>query len=620
MTLNVAESLLVVSIGACAYLAAMRLWLGASDQGPSRWAGAWAISAVAFSTARLVQLTTSDPATSVLCARIAVAATPLLLWTLVCFVGSVTGYRPGRGETRIVALITGASAAAGLLTSFFVLPQCVTRVDLSGDPYVSALPGSGIWLAGLESAVAVAWCLGRVVRSEDLSRQEKRVFVWVSSLYAAMGLSTLLSALGFTDGEGVLEYGPLVVSLGISRLLALHQRRLEASLQARVAARSETLRESEARLRRVIEHAPIGFLTVDARGQLEHANAALLAMLGSTREQFASAFNVAEEENAKRSGFSAMFARALERGEVLSAEFEFDSWWGRRLITRTTVSPYRDAAGVAEGALAIVEDITEQRAIEKRLQRAQRLEAVGQLAAGIAHEINNPMAYVRSNLSVLGEELAALDKALAANESVSRVDTHAQLQFLEKKRADSLASVKRTVSIVRDLREFSRTSGNERETVDVNAQLEQAARLASTRADGVSEVEVELREIPPVAIDSGQLLQVLLNLLTQAQQAAGASGHVRATTAQADGCVLISVHDDGPPLRPEQRDRVFEPFAVARGAGEPTLGLYVSQQIVRENDGKLDVLSSEAHGTTFVVRLPVASESSKLREEPAAAS
>jgi signal transduction histidine kinase len=74
--------------------------------------------------------------------------------------------------------------------------------------------------------------------------------------------------------------------------------------------------------------------------------------------------------------------------------------------------------------------------------------------------------------------------------------------------------------------------------------------------------------------------------------------------------VWISVHDDGPPIRPEERERLFEPFAVARGAGEPTLGLYVSQQIVREHDGKLEVLSSDRHGTTFVVRLPIAAEES----------
>jgi len=618
--LNVAEALLAVSIGACAYLAALRFWLDARDQGPSRWAGAWAISAVVFSTARLVQLTTTQPHVALLSARTELAATPFLLWTLYRLVGTATEHVPRRGERQIVAALTIASAAFALLTPYFLRPLMEMRFDLAGEPYLGARSGPGVWLAGLETAVAIVWCIGRVVHNEVLSSQEKRVFGAALSLYAAMGLSTLLPALGLTRTEGVLEYGPLVVGIGISRLLALRQRRLETSLQTQVDSRAQARRESEERLRHVIENAPIGFLTVDANGQLNHANAALLAMLGSTREQFESAFNVAEEENARRSGFSAMFSRALARCEVLSAEFAFESWWGRRLTTRTTVSPYLDSAGAVAGALAIVEDITEQRAIEKRLQRAQRFEAVGQLAAGIAHEINNPMAYVRSNLSVLGEELTALEKSIGKSDSPARDAARARLRFLEERRASSLASVQRTVSIVRDLREFSRASGSEREAVDVNAQLEHAARLASTGDEGVSDVTLELGEVPPVVIDAGQLRQLLLSLLTHARRAAGANGHVRATTAQADGYVLISIHDDGPALRPEERDRLFEPFAVARGAGEPTLGLYVSQQIVREADGKLDVLSSDVHGTTFVVRLPAARDECPPSEDTTASS
>jgi signal transduction histidine kinase len=303
-------------------------------------------------------------------------------------------------------------------------------------------------------------------------------------------------------------------------------------------------------------------------------------MLGSTRAQFESAFNVANEENAKRSGFSAMLERALHTGQVLSSEFEFDTWWGRRLTTHTTVAPHRDAAGAVIGALAIVEDVTERRALENRLQRAQHMEAVGQLAAGIAHEINNPMAYVRSNLTVLGEELAALGKAQLGGDGAEPSEpappsASALLARLEELRTRSLASVQRTVSIVRDLREFSRASHAERESVDVNALLEHAARLASSRRDGLGEIALELGEVPHVAIDSDQ--------------------------------VLISIHDDGPPVRPHERDRLFEPFAPSRGEhAEPTLGLYVSNQIVREHEGRIEVLSSESHGTTFVVRLPAA--------------
>ena len=615
--LSLAEALLVVTIGACVHLAALRIWLGARDQGPSRWAAGWALGAVAFSGTRLLQLTTHDPEFAVMAARLQLAASPLLLWTLYRLIGGVTEHQPRPGELRAVGTVALASAALAAFTPWCVSSETFIAVDLTGDPYFDVRVGPGIWLPGTLSLVAIVWCLGRVARTRLLSHEERRSFLTALSLYAAMGVSSLLPALGLMKGEGVFEYGPLVIAIGISRLLALRQRRLEDGLELQVASRARARQESEARLRRVIEHAPIGFLVVDMRGQLDFANRAMLAMAGSSSEQFERAFNVAELESSQRSGFSEMLARSLASGEALSGEFEFDSWWGRHLHTRTTVSPHRDAAGQLGGALVMVEDITEQRALEKRIQRAQRLEAVGQLAAGIAHEINNPMAYVRSNLSVLGAELAALEKVLP-REGSALAGARAQILALEERRAAALASVQRTVSIVRDLREFSHAGGGEREAVDANAQLEHAARLAGARADGLREVALEFGEIPPVAIDASQLRQVLLNLLTHAQQATGPQGRVRASTALGAGCVLISVNDDGPPILPEERGRLFEPFALSRGAGEPTLGLYVSQQIVREYDGKIDVLSSDTHGTTFVVRLPIAHAESATSDESAA--
>jgi PAS domain S-box-containing protein len=603
VTLNVAEGLLLVAIGACSYLAALRLWIRPRDLGPSRWASLWAIAAVVFSSARFAQLTAPEPGPALLAARVAAASTPFLLWSLYRLVDSLVE-RPARPlEFAIVRGVAIASSAAMLFTPWFVLPEAVQGVDLAGEPFWKPRHGAGMWLAALEAGVAIAWCLRELVRARGLPAPERRLCLVALTLYAGMGVSSLLPAFGFDTSEGLLEYGPLVVSMATSRLLAHRQRRLEGDLQSLIAQRAGALRESEARYRGVIEHAPVGFLSIDASGQLEHANAGLLAMLGSTRAQFEGAFNVANEENAKRSGFSAMLERALETGEVLSSEFEFDTWWGRRLTTHTTVAPHRDASGTVIGALAIVEDITERRALAQRLQRAQHVEAVGQLAAGIAHEINNPMAYVRSNLSVLGEELAALAKAVPAGDAAGRI---ARLEAL---RTNSLASVQRTVSIVRDLREFSRASHAERETVDVNALLEHAARLASSHCSGLGEIALELGAVPHVAIDSDQLRQVLLHLLTHAQQAAGPRGHVRAATTRAVSDVLISIHDDGPPVRPEERERLFDPFASSRGEhGEPTLGLYVSNQIVREHEGRIEVLSSESHGTTFVVRLPAVSE------------
>jgi PAS domain S-box-containing protein len=609
VTLNAAEALLVVSVGACAYLAALQLWLGFRVEGPSRWAGAWSVFAVLFSGARFAQLLTDDPSVAVVAARLQIGATPFLMWTMCRLVGSVCGGRP-LAELRIAAAATLTTSAAMLFTPWFTRPEVRLERDLVGEPFLSAVPGPGMWFAGVLTAFAITWCLGTLTRARQLDAVERRTLLATLSIYAVMGVSSLLQALSLVQTQGVLEYGPLVVSIGAGRVLAARQRRLETELQAQIDERARALRESEARYRDVLENAPIGFLTMDAEGKLEHANAALLAMLGSTRAQFEQAFNVVTEANARKSGFSEMLLRSLHSGEFLEGDFEFDTWWGRRLSTHTSVAPRRDARGAISGALAIVEDNTERRAIERQLQRAQRTEAVGQLAAGIAHEINNPMAYVRSNLTVLGEELDALEKE--ARQRGADDAALARIAALGALRARSLESVQRTVSVVRDLREFSRSGAAERELTDVNALLEHAARLASTRRAGGREIELRTGAAQRVLVAPGQLRQVLLNLLVHALEAAGPNGHVSATSSSSRDEVLVAVHDDGTPIPAAERARLFEPFGVTRGASEPSLGLYTSQQIVREHGGVIEVLSNE-RGTTFVVRLPAAPEENPPR-------
>ena len=445
-------------------------------------------------------------------------------------------------------------------------------------------------------------CVWMLRRAAALPRLDRNLALGLLGAYAAIGFISLLGSIGALDLPGFAEFAPLIAALGIGHLVQRHQFRLEDKLVAQVAQRSHELAESEARYRGVVENMPIGLLSVDAKGQLEHANAKLLAMLGSTFAEFAGAFDVLHEENARSSGFSPMLARSLVTGESFCAEFEFDSWWGRKLVTRTSVAPRRDARGEITGALAVVEDITERRSIERRLQHAQRSEAVGQLAAGIAHEINNPLAYVRANLSMLAQEVDALAKSVAADQPAA--PGLAQLEELCLLLDASLVNVERTVEVVRDLREFSHASSARREAVDVNALLENAARLASARSEQTRDVPLELGALPAIVGAPGQLAQVLLTLLIQAHHAAGASGSVTASTAHTGDEVLVSVHDDGAPIPAGERARLFEPFARVRG-GEPSLALYVSRQIVEEHGGRVEVLSTTARGVSFVVHLPV---------------
>jgi PAS domain S-box-containing protein len=602
--LSLSQSLLLVDIGATAYLAMVHLWLGRSRDPVSRWAGAWAAFAAILAAARLAQLSASTPEAAILAARVYAASAPLLIGSLCRLVRAVTGGRPKRFETHIGPALCGAAALLALTTPAFVCEDVIASTTLDGAPYIGAPAGPLVPLLGLQMALALWWMLRALWRAPHLHRLEKRGFTITLGIYAAMGATSVASSLGLIEAAGVAEYGPLVVALGAGRLLAIRQRRLERSLEERAEARTADLRESEARYRSVIENAPIGLISIDAAGRLEDTNAALLEMLDSTREQFAARFDVSDAQNVEL-GFTAMLATAFATGETRSGEFEFDTWSGRRLATRTTVAPRHDAAGRIVGALAIVEDVTQQRLIERQLQQTQRMEAVGQLAAGIAHEINNPMAYVRANLTTLAEEVGELGKRAAAEPALA--ETRERIGEMEALVHESLQGVLRTIAIVRDLREFSRTGRVEPEPTDVNALVENAARLATTHRAGAEQIVERLEPLPPVSGAPSQLLQLFLNLFVNALHAAEAESVVTVSTQRRGDRVLVRVHDEAPTLSPEARARLFEPYAPTQARhAEPSLGLYISQQIAHAHGGELRVVSDDVGGNTLEVRLPVA--------------
>jgi PAS domain S-box-containing protein len=598
------DALLLMTIGMCAYLALMRLWFGRSATGPGRWAGVWATGAALFAASRLVGLDDRGADLALACARFGSAASLVVMWSVAAFVESLCF--PRRQLSRLAPVIF-AIGALFWLTPLGIAELEPTSGAADGEPF-RVMGGPLLPVLGLAMLATLAGSAWMLSKSADLPRVDRAIVCGLLVAYAAVALASFLNSVGLVEGQGLVEFAPLVAALGIGHLVQRHQFRLETKLVSQVAQRSRELAESEARYRDVVENMPIGLLSVDARGQLEHANAKLLSMLGSTFSEFAGAFDLLSEENARSSGFSPMLARALASGEAFSSEFEFDSWWGRKLVTRTSVAPRRDEKGAITGALAIVEDITEQRSIERRVREAQRVEAVGQLAAGIAHEINNPLAYVRANLSMLSEEVDGLAKSIAANAADSAaLATLAALRLLLE---DSLASVARTVSVVRDLREFSHANSARREATDVNALLENAARLAATRSQSAHEVRLDLGSVPAVSAAPGQLAQVMLTLLIQARHAAGTAGTVSASTTSGGDDVIVLVHDDGAPIPAGERARVFEPFAKVR-SGEPSLALYVARQIVQDHGGRIEVRSSAEQGTTFCVHLPAC----KDREE-----
>jgi PAS domain S-box-containing protein len=455
----------------------------------------------------------------------------------------------------------------------------------------------------------LVWAGGFVTRevahSSELSRSERRVLLGGLALYAGSGLTSVASNLGWIGLPVLAEYGPVALGGGLSVLLVHRQRRLETELQSLVEARTAELAASEARYRGLIDNAPIGIFACDPLGRITMRNPRLFEILGKPGDAARKSDNVLSHPLGIASGVADTVSSCLSRGEVVVAEHRYTSSWGRTADVRLIVAPIRSATGTVTGALGLVEDTSERRALEEGLRRSQKLESVGQLAAGIAHEINNPMAFVRTNLAVLREEWNALGKDLADVDAPPALGE--RFGECESLIDESLEGIERTIAIARDMREFAHTGSDGRAEVHVNLVLEACVRVAAPHRQGATRLEESYGEVPPVWASAGQLSQVFVNLLVNALQSAGQVGTVKVETLLEGDHAVVRVSDDGSGIAPEHRDRLFDPFFTTKPAGEGTgLGLYVSHEIVRGHGGEIVVTSTPGDGATFEVRLPVA--------------
>ena len=297
----------------------------------------------------------------------------------------------------------------------------------------------------------------------------------------------------------------------------------------------------------------------------------------------------------------------------------------RREGTRTTAGRLRRPSGrdvdvevelthVAlerqEYAVLSARDLTERR----RAEGAERLAAMGTLAAGAAHEINNPLTFVAANLAYALDRLQPLRPEARAEEAVRALE-------------DAEEGTRRVARIVRDLKAVSRADGAGRRPVDLLAEVETALKLAQTELRHRAEVEVRLGPVPPVVAEEFQLGQVVLNLLLNAAQALpeGEAGRHRVavtTWTARDGWAAVEVRDSGPGMEAAVRARIFEPFFTTKPVGQGTgLGLSVCHGIVTGLGGRIEVDSEPGRGSAFRVLLPPAADAPAggARVQPAAA-
>jgi PAS domain S-box-containing protein len=345
---------------------------------------------------------------------------------------------------------------------------------------------------------------------------------------------------------------------------------------------------------------------------------------------------------------------ALRAGEELRDEFALTRLDGTAFMAGIFLGPVRDQKGRLTHYVGFGRDITQRLAAERKehqmqaellnemreharlaneLRLAQKLESVGRLASGIAHEINTPIQYVSDSVHFLRSGVADLEAVLSTyrtalnrlRDGVALADVLATVTVAEKERDlefvtieipkafdATLQGVDRVAGLVRAMKEFAHPDSGEQSPADINRAVETTLTIARNEYKYSASVETQFGELPPVTCNIGELNQVFLNLIVNAAHAIAQSGkdadsgRIKVTTSSVDDFVEINVADNGCGIAPQDLEVIFDPFFTTKEVGEGTgQGLAIARAIVCEKHrGELTVASELAVGTCFTVRLP----------------
>jgi PAS domain S-box-containing protein len=397
--------------------------------------------------------------------------------------------------------------------------------------------------------------------------------------------------------------GALVLAELSSRLVDGYIVTVGRDVGARLEAEARLAR-SEASFRALIEHSPDG-IGVHREGRFVYVNPAMVRLLGWSSPADLIGKPVLDIVHPDDREAVARRVRALAAGASNVVPFSEE-----RLLAKDGSVHTVSIAGVAivfdgePSVVAIGRDVTEQRRLQAQLAQADRLASLGALAAGVGHEINNPLTYVMLRLEALGKLSARLREGGVSDASAlaDQLDAHV---------AAALEGVGRVRHIVKDLRVLARSPDDEPEALDVRGPIGVAIDLAAHEVRQRARLVVDEQPVPFVRANEGRLVQVFLNLLVNAAHAipegAPERHEIRIRTRYERGLVTVAVIDDGEGIAPDDLPRVFEPFYTTKATGSGSgLGLAVCHGIVSGLGGALRVTSERGKGSTFVVELPPA--------------
>lgn len=402
--------------------------------------------------------------------------------------------------------------------------------------------------------------------------------------------------------------------MAVARSATVDETDVHTILQIAIRAKTEW--------EQTVDCLPLLIIMTDGSGNIRRANRALADLVGRTLPEL-----IGEEWQTlcRTAGF--------ELGDDWSAGEEIhhgptDRWFAigthdlrvqteeketARVIIMSDTTGQKSARESLEQAYALL------KASQAQLVQQEKMSSIGQLAAGVAHEINNPMGFITSNLNTLRRYLDRLGEFLQAQERGLRGECTSEDVASLKQRlkiepiiddissliGESLDGAERVRKIVADLKSFSRVDQAESQLADLNECLETTLNIVWNELKYKATVIREFGTIPLIRCYPQQLNQVFVNLLINAAQAIEHQGEIRLRTGATEGAVVIAISDSGCGIPPEIRNRIFEPFFTTKAVGQGTgLGLSISYDIVKKHGGTMTVESDEAKGTTFTITLP----------------
>jgi PAS domain S-box-containing protein len=416
----------------------------------------------------------------------------------------------------------------------------------------------------------------------------------------------------------------------------LEKRRVNAGMLSRIVSYSverssfhRDLVRATRRYQDLFNNVPVALFTAERDGKLKTANAAFVKLIGSGGRAVSDVnFLDLLHEPAKRAHFLDLMSRQrmVEGWETVIRDCN-----ANQLHVLVNAAPLYDAAQAVAGWEGCITDISilrqtleERDRLEDNLRQAQKLEAIGQLAAGIAHEINTPTQYVGDNLRFLKESFGELDSLLTqlvdvGGEPAGKLLGDADFDYLKEEipRAlnQSLEGVDRVAKIVRAMKEFSHPA-REKTATDLNRAIQSTITVASNEWKYVAEVEMDLdNNLPSVHCSPAEFNQVVLNMVVNAAHAIAdvvgdggkGKGKIRVKTRPEGEWAIVEISDTGAGMPAHVQQRIFEPFFTTKEVGKGTgQGLAIAHNvIVDKHGGTIKVASAPGKGTTFTIRLPI---------------